>query len=71
MNITCTITHGNSFTNSITDTFTITITSTNTNTYTNHPLIEMQSDRRFAKNHCLKSLIISRGYLDFIQLKNP
>jgi len=69
MNNTFTITHSNSFTNSNTGTFTI--TSTNTYTHTNHPLVEMQSCKGFAKNRCQKSLIKIWGYLDFIQLINP
>lgn len=69
MNNTFTITHSNSFTNSNTGTFTI--TSTNTYTHTNHPLVEKQTCKGFAKNRCQNNLIKIRGYLDFIQLINP
>jgi hypothetical protein len=64
-----TFTKSNSFTNSNTNTYTI--TSTNTNTNTNNPLIEMQSCKGFAKNHCQNRFNKIRGLLDFIQLMNP
>ena len=58
------------FTNSNTNTYTI--TSTNTNTHTNIPLIERQSCKGFADNHCQKRLNkILAFQMDFIQQVIP